>query len=285
MSQSPTYYDFFGVRQGASFEEIRSAYLWLMKQHHPDRSGQPDRQKSADFAAMVNRCYAVLKDPATRARYDAWLAREAREGGNPKVRRALLTGATRRRRETKWDATSKAAAGLAGLVVVLVAGVVWLPQASPIRNSETIAAGVAYQPDGNPAAIPGDADVRNQVRLAMSATADQAEQTSERCFTLARDAQSLARTRSCIIFDDAFLEWNRTSSDGPPRTVYFDDSIMRLRHRDALGAIGSFDDAQLDQLRQASVNTMLAEIKSKVSVAPDADGTGGIVDIRDKMSR
>ena len=69
MPSSPTYYDFFGVRQNASFEEIRSAYLWLMKQHHPDRSGQPDRQRSADFAAMVNRCYAVLKDPATFGEY------------------------------------------------------------------------------------------------------------------------------------------------------------------------------------------------------------------------
>ena len=284
MPSSPTYYDFFGVRQNASFEEIRSAYLWLMKQHHPDRSGQPDRQRSADFAAMVNRCYAVLKDPATRARYDAWLAREAREGGHTKVRRALLTGATRRRRETRWDATSKAAAALAALVVLAVAGVVWLPQASPVRNSETIAAGVAYQPHDNPA-TPGDGDVRSQVRLAMSATEDQAERVSERCFALARDAQSLARTRSCIIFDDAFLEWNRTSSDGPPRTVYFDDSIVRLRHRDALGAIGSFDDSQLDQLRQASVNTMLAEIKSKVNAGPEGGSPASTVDIRDKMSR
>jgi hypothetical protein len=285
MSSSPTYYDLFGVRQNASFEEIRSAYLWLMKQHHPDRSDHADRQRSADFAAMVNRCYAVLKDPSTRARYDAWLAREAGQSGNTKVRRALLTGSTRRKRETKWDATSKAAAALAGLVVLLVAGVVWLPKGSPMRNSDTIAAGVAYSSGDTPAAVPGAADIRTQVRLAMSTTADQAERVSERCFALAGDAQSLARIRSCIIFDDAFLEWNRTSSDAPPRTVYFDDSIVRLRHQDALRVIGSFDDAQLDLLRQASVNAMLAEIKSKVNVAPEADGSAGTVDIRDKMSR
>ena len=285
MPSSPTYYDIFGVRQSASFEEIRSAYLWLMKQHHPDRSDHSDRQRSADFAAMVNRCYAVLKDPSTRARYDAWLAREAREGGNTRVRRALLTGTTRRARESRWDATSKGAAALAGLVILLVAGVAWLPQASPVRTSETMAAGVASQPGGSPAPALGDADVRSQVRLAMSATADQAERASERCFALARDAQSLARTRSCIIFDDAFLEWNRTSSDGPPASVYFDDSIVRLRHRDALAAIGSFDDAQLDQLRQASVNTMLSEIKSKVTVAPEDGTTVKTVDIRDEMSR
>ena len=71
MPTGPTYYDFFGVRQNASAEQIRAAYLWLMKQHHPDRTDHVDRQRAADFAAILNRSYDVLKDPLKRARYDA----------------------------------------------------------------------------------------------------------------------------------------------------------------------------------------------------------------------
>jgi hypothetical protein len=283
MSSSPTYYDFFGVRQSASFEEIRSAYLWLMKQHHPDRSDHSDRQRSADFAAMVNRSYAVLKDPQTRARYDAWLAREAGQVENTKVRRALLTGETRRRRETKWDASSKAATALAGMIVLLVAAVVWIPEAS-FQNSQTLAAGVEYD-SGSIAAGIADADVRREVRSAMTATPRQAELASQRCFASARDRQSVADTQACIIFDDAFLEWNRTASDLLSRSVYFDDSVVRLRHRDALAALGTFEDARIDQLKQTAVNALLAEIKSQVT--PGANIVVALPDVanRDEMSQ
>jgi hypothetical protein len=281
MSSSPTYYDFFGVRQNASFEEIRSAYLWLMKQHHPDRSDHSDRQRSADFAAMVNRCYAVLKDPSTRARYDAWLAREAGQRGNTKARRALLTGETRRRREKKWDGSSKAAAGLAAAVVLLAAAAVWLPQ----RDSQSVAAGVAYRPAASSTVELRNDDVRRQVQLAMTARPEDAERGSQRCFALARDQQSLARTEACIIFDDAYLEWNRGTDGTLRRTVYFDDSIVRLRHRDALAAIGLFEDARVDQLRQTAVNAMLAQIKSQVTGSGNTARPLPNVDIRDKMSQ
>lgn len=283
MSSSPTYYDFFGVRQNATFEEIRSAYLWLMKQHHPDRSDHSDRQRSADFAAMVNRSYAVLKDPPTRARYDAWLARESRQSGNTKVRRALLTGETRRRREKKWDASSKAATALAGMIVLLVAAVVWIPKAS-FQDSRTLAAGVEYDSGSNAPGL-SDTDVRQQVRSAMTASPQQAELASERCFASARDTQSIADTQSCIVFDDAFLEWNRTASDLLSRSIYFDDSVVRLRHRDALAAFGTFEDARIDQLKQTAVNALLAQIKSQVTPGTTVVVALPTVANRDKTSR
>ena len=54
MASSPTYYDFFGVSRTASADEIRSAYLWLMKQYHPDLTDGAERDRAADYAAILN---------------------------------------------------------------------------------------------------------------------------------------------------------------------------------------------------------------------------------------
>lgn len=283
MPTGPTYYDFFGVRQNASAEQIRSAYLWLMKQHHPDRTDHVDRQRAADFAAILNRCYDVLKDPLKRARYDAWLARDERQSGGTRVRRALLTGDSRRKRAKKWDASSRGAAALAATIAFVVAGAIWLPDVSPFQQS--VAAGIAYQPGVRAAVQLSDEDARSQVRRAMDATPSQAERSSERCFETARDEGSLRGTEMCVIFDDAYLEWNRTTNLGQAQPVYLNDSIARLRHRDALAAIGLFEDARLDQLKQTALNAMLAEIKSQVNAAANLDSPDPSVDFRHKMSR
>ena len=285
MPSGPTYYDFFGVRQNASAEQIRAAYLWLMKQHHPDRLDHIDRQRAADFAAILNRSYDVLKDPLKRARYDAWLARDVEKSSSTRVRRALLAGETRRRREKKWDGSSKAAAGLAAAIVLLIAGAVWMPETSPFQQSETVSASVGYPHTARIELQLSETDVRTQARLAMRATAGEAERTSERCFATARDSGSYSGTEMCIVFDDAYFEWNRTAHLAQPQPVYLNDSIMRLRHRDALAAIGSYDDARLDQLRQAAVNAMLAEIKSEVNSDASLGRASANVAIRDNLSR
>ena len=285
MPSGPTYYDFFGVRQSASAEQIRIAYLWLMNEHHPDRTDHIDRQRAADFAAILNRSYDVLKDPLKRARYDAWLARDERQSGSTKVRRALLTGEARRRRATKWDASSRGAAALAATIAFVVAGAIWLPDASPFQQSQTLTAGVAYQPGAETAVQLSDEDAQSEARRAMNASPGQAERLSERCFETARDEGSLRGTEMCIIFDDAYLEWNRTTNVGQTQPVYLNDSIVRLRHRDALGAIGSFEDARLDQLRQRAVNALLAQIKSQVNAANNLDSPPPSVDFRHKTSR
>jgi curved DNA-binding protein len=61
------YYATLGVERTASDEEIRKAYRTLARKTHPDidkTSGAADRFK------QISEAYEVLKDPATRKRYD-----------------------------------------------------------------------------------------------------------------------------------------------------------------------------------------------------------------------
>lgn len=262
MPSGPTYYDFFGVSRTASADEIRSAYLWLMKQYHPDLTDGAERDRAADYAAILNRSYDILKDPQKRANYDAWLDLDARTRGKRKVRRALLTGETRRRGKPLWDASTKGAAALGGFMVVLLAAAMTIPGISATKPGP--------KADGHTATPLDDAGVREQVRLAIRAAPDEARSSSEECFAAARETGSVRRAEACIAFDDAYLEWNQSAADVLSRPTYFNDAVVRLRHRNALGAYGSFDDARLMQLRQRTLNSLLAEISSKVSTDADS---------------
>ncbi len=67
-----THYERLGVGPTATFSEIRAAFRQRARQFHPDVSAA----SSAEMAAM-NEAWAVLSDPARRARYDAGLIDDA----------------------------------------------------------------------------------------------------------------------------------------------------------------------------------------------------------------
>ena len=80
------HYRVLGVPDDASAHEIRRAYRRLARQHHPDRnpaSGSPERFRTLAEA------YAVLNDPARRARYDHSIQPPARRD-RPRGTRAVL---------------------------------------------------------------------------------------------------------------------------------------------------------------------------------------------------
>jgi curved DNA-binding protein CbpA len=77
MAQADDLYEVFGVARNASAPEIRRAYRRLARQHHPDRNPQPDGPER--FRTLAE-AYAVLNDPACRARYDNTLPPPARRG-------------------------------------------------------------------------------------------------------------------------------------------------------------------------------------------------------------
>lgn len=60
------YYRILGVDRSASFADIKRAYRQLIANHHPDKGG--DEQQ----VWLINEAYAVLKDPAKRAKYDVY---------------------------------------------------------------------------------------------------------------------------------------------------------------------------------------------------------------------
>lgn len=66
------YYQILGVAQTASAEEIKKAYREQSKQWHPDMNPGTD---TTSIMQDINEAYNILKNPATRVRYDAEYAK------------------------------------------------------------------------------------------------------------------------------------------------------------------------------------------------------------------
>ncbi|MBX7233337.1 MAG: J domain-containing protein [Caldilineales bacterium] len=96
------YYLILQVHPQAEPEVIQAAYHRLARKHHPDAAG------GADAAAMqeLNEAYAVLSDPAQRARYDHSYAVPPPPPGRPTL--------------PLWRALLPTALTLATLVVLLL---------------------------------------------------------------------------------------------------------------------------------------------------------------------
>lgn len=79
MSRDTDYYSILHVRSDAPPEIIRASYRALMQalRLHPDLGGNTEQ------AALINRAYHVLSDPARRAEYDRSVADEAPAGAAP----------------------------------------------------------------------------------------------------------------------------------------------------------------------------------------------------------
>ena len=70
------YYEFFGISNNASQDEIKKAYLKLVKKYHPDTS----KEENADtMMSKINAIYTVLSDENKRAQYDLELSKTTEE--------------------------------------------------------------------------------------------------------------------------------------------------------------------------------------------------------------
>lgn len=67
---TPTYYQLLELPEQATAEEIRRAYLRLVRLTHPDRTPDPAAHRRY---LLVNEAYDALRQPELRARYDAQL--------------------------------------------------------------------------------------------------------------------------------------------------------------------------------------------------------------------
>jgi len=68
-----------GVDQTAGPEELRRAYLALVVKYHPDRN--PGDQEAEERFKDISQAYAVLSDPASRARYERLRPKRNQEAG------------------------------------------------------------------------------------------------------------------------------------------------------------------------------------------------------------
>jgi sulfatase modifying factor 1 len=85
-----TYYDVLDVPPDATLSQIKTAYRILVQLHHPDRLQQANsqvRRYAEERLKKINEAYAVLSDPARRARYDAGHRETAAEEPAPNPRR------------------------------------------------------------------------------------------------------------------------------------------------------------------------------------------------------
>ncbi|XP_065337967.1 dnaJ-like protein 60 isoform X2 [Cloeon dipterum] len=67
-----THYETLKLEKNCSAQEIRSAFIKLSKEHHPDASSSSDKQNHANFV-KINEAYSILSKPILRREYDVQL--------------------------------------------------------------------------------------------------------------------------------------------------------------------------------------------------------------------
>ncbi len=145
-----TYYDDLGLSARASNEDVRQAYLNLVRLLHPDLASEPSLKRfSENQLKRVSRAYAVLSDPDRRRRYDAQLARTDEEEPEEPVSARRSMGRSRARAWITLGWLICAFAGIVGIgwYVSLQAGAPSEPaQVSAAPNPPAAAATSAALP-------------------------------------------------------------------------------------------------------------------------------------------
>jgi curved DNA-binding protein len=68
------HYQVLGISQNASVEEIKTAYIKLVTQYHPDKN--PNNKEAEEKTKQINQAYEILKDPKKKYNYDLGLNTE-----------------------------------------------------------------------------------------------------------------------------------------------------------------------------------------------------------------
>src|SRR5260221_6026996 len=92
MADDRDFYEILGVPRSASQDEIQQAYRRLARTYHPDVNSDPAAE---DRFKDISQAYAVLSDPQTRRRYDAFGPgfRQLPEAVDPETWRRARAGA------------------------------------------------------------------------------------------------------------------------------------------------------------------------------------------------
>ncbi|HEX5259641.1 MAG TPA: DnaJ domain-containing protein, partial [Sphingomicrobium sp.] len=264
MTRQSSYYDLFGVSRSATANEIRIAYLALMKKYHPDAAGAGDAV-AEQRVALLNRCYSVLKDPLKRAEYDGKLALKSREIQAVLRRQEHKIVQSPNTSYPRWAVVLLVFAA-AGAAIAAQFGSQWQ---TDIGSSAAGLFGwsLADQHTAVMRPIPSG-DVDRALRLATTISADRAVVISTDCFDAARSQANADSAQLCIIFDDAFLYWSDNGS-GDTLPMYFRDEVTRMRHLSALAVSTDRAERRLDQLRDITFHELLAQLAPSQDPKPE----------------
>lgn len=267
MNRAPNHYQLLNVSRTATADQIRSAYLAVMKRHHPDVA--EGRSDASDFLPLINHVYKSLSDPVTRAAYDAelaWQERAHRSG-----RGSDLPPYGRRRGDRALNPLSvRAAAGgrgavlLVGALIFLGGAIALAPGAErPLQPAQAFQSAPTWlQPLAPPRAnlsawrLPSRSAISRYAHIGANLAEEQAAVLSQGCFARARELPTRDAAQLCVVLDDAFLytHGTRPLSLSP----YFNNVMVDLRHASALDVAP--DDPQLRHLWQASFAALMTEL-------------------------
>jgi curved DNA-binding protein CbpA len=267
MTRARSCYEILGVSRTATPSEIRLAYLRLMKRYHPDAATREAR--GSDLAPLLNRCYAILRDPAKRSQYDAKLQRLSSSAGNvPQLYRSSPTA-------NHNDRRLRAALICAGGMIALVAIVV---EALPDRTGSDVIASLVGWPPASPipaaetakATLPDRAVERRIARLAQTLSITEAEQFSRQCFAAASRLRTLRSVDACVLFDAAFLYWRANPGAIAAFPAYFADQVVTNRHRQVIEAYGGGVEARLSALQHRAFAALVEGLGEDSATANSA---------------
>jgi len=222
------HYQILGVSSDADAKQIRAAYVVLLKRHHPDQATDREMPENGPQIQRIIAAYRTLKDPRSRARYDAALPRAAPPALTPDPPSHIARDIRRATSHFKLDPESISYAVMLVVAAVglhlLVSRVIQEPRPSgkvlPARSSlEEIAARTQLE-----------AAVRNAGMMSRA----EASNFSSRCFAAAGRGRDPVATDTCIGFDMAYVYWRDTI--GGPLVIdpYFQPQAMDSRFRSAL---------------------------------------------------
>lgn len=243
-------YDILGVAPDVPPDELRSAYIRLMKDHHPDRAGTASAR-----AGDINRAFAILRDPVERAAHDHELARARRTAGQAALRRAQGLAIIPANRRPQRRGRRLGAAFI--LIVLTGVGALTLHRPDlaerllrqhvasavslPVLNARPAAPGPQrpFVAAGNVTAAIVDFDV-----ITTTAGPDEAESYSRQCFRELAELPSLRLFDHCVAFDTLVSLWQSTQTDRFPPRPFFEPAMRDQRwdagrRRLALGEPGA----------------------------------------------
>lgn len=78
---SENYYTILGLPKNATTQQIRGRFLQLVRERHPDRFGDDEKERVEEEFQRITQAYNVLHDPRRRSKYDQELEIRGRPGG------------------------------------------------------------------------------------------------------------------------------------------------------------------------------------------------------------